>query len=64
MSDTVTIAATEYEALKADAERYRWLKANAEKDSPNSMVWVLNDKNTFEEPLTHFDEAIDQARKV
>lgn len=68
-NDTVTVSATEYEQLKADAERYQWLKEqNADLD--NDAFVVLAHDCTAEEQWQKYwvgsdlDVAIDQARKA
>lgn len=59
--NTITIPTTEYEQLKADAERYISMRAYCVTKGclPEAVLKVLRDNRaTFNE----FDEAIDQAR--
>lgn len=68
-TDTITIDRAEYEAMKADAERYRWLKDNGRANSKNSGNAVypkfgLKAIFSFHYWTDDLDQAIDQARKI
>ena len=60
MSDTVTITRHEYEALKADAERYLHMRNNDM--TLEYSDYISNAINDVEQPS--LDETIDQARKA
>ena len=56
--DTITIDRTEYEAMKADAERWRYFRETASEEMCYALCGNSNAENE------ELDQAIDQARKI
>lgn len=62
-TDTVTITKDEYDALVADAERYRWLRDVKKITIDKSTLKALMTFAYWCEPI-ELDQAIDSARKT
>jgi hypothetical protein len=62
MADTITLSITEYEQLKKDAERYRWLRcAPTEKRKVAATYYDLIPSGIIRLNSENLDSAIDQA---
>ena len=59
MVDGINYTANDIRELKADAERYRWLKAN----QLNELMWVHMEYEAKAYSYEELDAAIDAARE-